>query len=104
MATASTSHLPIDRHGVAYMYLLCRWLETHPKVAWVQYPGLQSHKSHALAKRLLRPNAFGGVLSFGIKGDAKVGSKVVDKLKLASHLANVGESRLGMQLSAKNHH
>jgi O-acetylhomoserine/O-acetylserine sulfhydrylase len=70
---------------------LPRWLEAHPKVAWVQYPGLQSHTSHALAKKLLRPNAFGGVLSFGVKGDAKVGSQVVDKLKLASHLANVGE-------------
>lgn len=76
---------------VADVNLPCRWLEAHPKVAWVQYPGLQSHKSHALAKRLLRPNAYGGVLSFGVKGDAKVGSQVVDKLKLASHLANVGE-------------
>lgn len=57
----------------------------------MQYPGLQSHGSHALAKRLLRPNAFGGVLSFGVTGNAKVGSQVVDKLKLASHLANVGE-------------
>jgi O-acetylhomoserine/O-acetylserine sulfhydrylase len=66
-------------------------LEQHPKVAWVQYPGLPSHPSHALAKRLLRPNAFGGVLSFGVKGDATVGSKVVDKLRLASNLANVGE-------------
>lgn len=73
------------------MCFLCRWLEAHPKVAWVQYPGLPSHKSHAIAKRLLRPNAFGGVLSFGVKGDAKVGSQVVDKLKLASHLANVGK-------------
>lgn len=59
------------------------------------YPGLPSHPSHALAKRLLRPNAFGGVLSFGVKGDAAIGSKVVDKLKLASILANVGD---GMQL------
>lgn len=73
------------------MRMVCgRWLEQHPKVAWVQYPGLESHESHALAKRLLRPNAFGGVLSFGVKGDANVGSKVVDKLKLASNLANVG--------------
>jgi O-acetylhomoserine/O-acetylserine sulfhydrylase len=69
---------------------LVRWLEQHPKVAWVSYPGLVSHPSHALAKRLLKPNAFGGVLSFGVKGDANVGSKVVDKLKLASNLANVG--------------
>ena len=56
----------------------------------MKYPGLPSHPSHEIAKRLLRPNAFGGVLSFGVKGDATVGSKVVDKLKLASNLANVG--------------
>lgn len=74
-----------------YRNLRCRWLEKHPKVAWVQYPGLPSHQSHALAKRLLRPNTYGGVLSFGVKGDAKIGSLVVDKLKLASNLANVGE-------------
>lgn len=68
-----------------------RWLEKHPKVAWVSYPGLESHSSHALAKRLLRANSYGGVLSFGIKAeDPKIGSKVVDKLKLASNLANVG--------------
>lgn len=72
---------------------LAQWLEQHPKIAWVQYPGLSSHPSHAIAKRLLRPNAFGGVLSFGVKGDATIGSKVVDKLKLASNLANVGDAK-----------
>lgn len=70
-----------------------RWLEQHPKIAWVQYPGLASHPSHTLAKRLLRPNSYGGVLSFGVKGDARVGSQVVDKLKLASNLANVGDAK-----------
>lgn len=68
----------------------CRWLKQHPKVSWVAYLGLPEHDSHQTAKRLLRPNAYGGVLSFGIKGDAKVGSTVVDNLKLASNLANVG--------------
>ena len=72
---------------------LAKWLETHPKVSWVTYPGLPSHPSHELAKKLLRPNTFGGVLSFGVKGDAKTGSLVVDKLKLASHLANVGDAK-----------
>jgi O-acetylhomoserine/O-acetylserine sulfhydrylase len=60
-------------------------------VAWVSYLGLESHDSHALAKRLLRENAYGGVLSFGVRGDAKQASSVVDNLKLASNLANVGE-------------
>ena len=66
------------------------YLEKHPKVAWVSYLGLESHESHALANKLLRGNAYGGVLSFGIKGDVKLASKVVDSLKLASNLANVG--------------
>ncbi|CAE6449153.1 unnamed protein product [Rhizoctonia solani] len=72
---------------------LAEWLDQHPAVSWVAYPGLPSHPSHANAKRLLRPNTYGGVLSFGVKGDAKVGSAVVDKLKLASNLANVGDAK-----------
>jgi len=72
---------------------LAEWLEKHPKVAWVSYPGLPNHPSHEIAKRLLRANTFGGVLSFGVKGDAHIGSKVVDHLKLASNLANVGDAK-----------
>ncbi|CDO68521.1 hypothetical protein BN946_scf184998.g18 [Trametes cinnabarina] len=72
---------------------LAKWLETHPKVAWVSYLGLKSHPSHKEALRLLRPNAFGGMLNFGIKGDAETGSKVVDAMKLASNLANVGDAK-----------
>lgn len=73
--------------------ILYRWLEQHPKVAWVSYPGLPSHPSNARAKQLLRPNAFGGVLSFGVKGEPTLGSAVVDKLRLASNLANVGDAK-----------
>ncbi|RXW20846.1 hypothetical protein EST38_g5025 [Candolleomyces aberdarensis] len=72
---------------------LARWLEQHPRVSWVSYLGLPSHGSNALAKKLLRTNAFGGVLSFGVKGDTKTTSKVVDSLKLASNLANVGDAK-----------
>ncbi|KDN37485.1 hypothetical protein RSAG8_10147, partial [Rhizoctonia solani AG-8 WAC10335] len=72
---------------------LAQWLEQHPAISWVSYPGLPSHPSHANAKRLLRPNTYGGVLSFGVKGDASIGSAVVDKLKLASNLANVGDAK-----------
>ena len=67
-----------------------RWLEKHPKVAWVSYLGLPSHAFHVEALRLLRPNAFGGMISFGVKGGAEVGREVVDRLRLASNLANVG--------------
>lgn len=65
-------------------------------VAWVSYLGLESHGSHELAKKLLRPGVFGGILSFGLKGgdtDAAKGSKLVDSLKLASNLANVGDAK-----------
>lgn len=87
-----TLSLRAERHSQNAL-ALARWLEQHPKVAWVSYTGLPSHPSHALAKQLLREGQFGGVLSFGVKGDAKIGSKVVDQLKLASNLANVGDAK-----------
>lgn len=70
-----------------------QWLEKHPQIAWVSYLGLESHESNALAKKILRPNQFGGVLSFGVKGDLKDAGKLVDNLKLASNLANVGDAK-----------
>ncbi|KAJ7645358.1 pyridoxal phosphate-dependent transferase [Mycena rosella] len=74
---------------------LAGYLESHPSVAWVSYLGLPSHSSHAIAQTLLKPNAFGGVLSFGVRGAAAaaVAMKVIDNLKLASHLANVGDAK-----------
>ncbi|EJD00361.1 O-acetylhomoserine ami [Fomitiporia mediterranea MF3/22] len=72
---------------------LAQWLESHPRVAWVQYPGLESHDYHQEAKRLLRPNLYGGVLNFGVKGGAKEGRGVCDALRLASNLANVGDAK-----------
>ncbi|KAG9321230.1 hypothetical protein KVV02_008150 [Mortierella alpina] len=71
---------------------LAQHLENHSGVEWVSYPGLSSHASHAHAKKVL-PNGFGAVLSFGIKGGAKAGSKFVDNVQLASHLANVGDAK-----------
>lgn len=65
---------------------LAQYLEKHPNVAWVSYPGLQSHASHELAKKYL-PRGFGGVLSFGVKGGAEAGAQVVDGFKLVSNLA-----------------
>jgi O-acetylhomoserine (thiol)-lyase len=82
---------------------LARWLEQHPQVAWVLYPGLPSHKHHERAKQLLR-NGFGGVLSFGIKGGGEAGRRFIDNVKLASHLANVGDAKtLVIQPSATTH-
>ncbi|KAG1864968.1 Cys/Met metabolism PLP-dependent enzyme-domain-containing protein [Suillus subalutaceus] len=87
-----TLSLRAQRHSENTL-ALAQWLSTHEKVAWVSYLGLESHPYHQRAKKLLRPNAFGGVLSFGVKGDVSAASTVVDSLKLASHLANVGDAK-----------
>jgi len=86
-----TLSLRCERHA-QNAQKLAEWLEKNSNVAWVSYPGLESHKSHALAKKYL-PRGFGGVLSFGVKGGAKAGSQVVDNFKLISNLANVGDSK-----------
>ncbi|KAG2113463.1 Cys/Met metabolism PLP-dependent enzyme-domain-containing protein [Suillus discolor] len=87
-----TLSLRAQRHSENAL-ALAQWLSKHEKVAWVSYLGLESHPYHERAKKLLRPNAFGGVLSFGARGDVSVASTVVDGLKLASHLANVGDAK-----------
>lgn len=56
------------------------------------FPGLPSHDDHELAKKLLRKDTWGGMLSFGVRGGADAGEKVVDKMKLATNMANVGKS------------
>lgn len=82
---------------------LARWLEQHPKVEAVNYPGLESHPAHARAKKYLR-NGFGGVLSFTIRGDKENATQFVDSLQLVSHLANVGDAKtLIIQPSATTH-
>jgi len=82
---------------------LAQWLEQHPHVESVNYPGLTSSTYHRLAKKYLR-NGFGGVLSFTLKGTKENTSKLVDSLKLISHLANVGDAKtLIIQPSATTH-
>ena len=71
---------------------LAKWLEKHPKVESVNYPGLESSRYHELAKKYLR-NGFGGVLTFKVKGDAAQTATVINHLGLISHLANVGDSK-----------
>ena len=83
---------------------LARWLEKHPKVEKVNYPGLESNKYHALAKKYLKNNGFGGVLSFFIKGDEKQASTVINNLMLISHVANVGDTRTLMIHPASTTH
>lgn len=82
---------------------LAKWLEQHPKVEYVLYPGLDSHPTHQRAKKYLT-NGFGGVLSFTIKGSKENATQLVNHLKLVSHLANVGDAKtLIIQPSATTH-
>lgn len=72
---------------------LAQWLEKHPKVEKVTYPGLESNKYNSLANKYLKNNGFGGVLSFYVKGNVDQTAKVIDNLELLSHVANVGDAR-----------
>jgi O-acetylhomoserine/O-acetylserine sulfhydrylase len=83
--------------------LLAQWLEQHPNVESVNYPGLASSTYHKLAKKYLR-NGFGAVLSFTVKGTKDDTTKIVDNLQLISHLANLGDAKtLIIQPSATTH-
>ena len=82
---------------------LAKWLEAHPAIESVNYPGLESSTYYNLAKKYLKIG-FGGVLSFVLKGDKQDTTNLVDNLKLISHLANVGDAKtLIIQPSATTH-
>ncbi len=86
-----TLHLRMPRHAENAL-AVARWLEKHPKVAWVNYPGLASSPEKARAERYL-PGGAGAIIGFGIKGGAAAGKKFIESLKLVSHLANVGDAK-----------
>jgi O-acetylhomoserine (thiol)-lyase len=86
-----TLSLRVQRHADNSLEL-ARWLQDHPQVSWVSYPGLEDHPSHENAKKYLT-NGFGCVLSFGIKGGFESGKRFIDHTVLASHLANVGDAK-----------
>ncbi|HEY3637617.1 MAG TPA: O-acetylhomoserine aminocarboxypropyltransferase [Rhizomicrobium sp.] len=71
---------------------VARWLKQHPKVAWVNYAGLEGDPSHALQQRY-SPKGAGAVFTFGVKGGYEAGVALVNGVKLFSHLANVGDTR-----------
>ena len=97
-----TLSLRVQRH-VDNTLELAKWLESHPQVDKVVYPGLPSSPYHENAKKYLK-NGFGAVLSFEIKGGKEAAIKFVDNLKLISHLANVGDTKtLIIQPSATTH-
>ena len=71
---------------------VAKFLKNHPLVRWVNYPGLDDHPSHKLAKKYLKGN-YGGLVGFGIKGGLEAGKKFINSVKLLSHLANIGDAK-----------
>jgi O-acetylhomoserine (thiol)-lyase len=91
-----TLHLRMERHS-ANALAVAKFLQTHPKVSWVNYTGLENHPSYKLGKKYL-PTGCGAILGFGIKGATTTqqkenGIKLINRVKLFSHLANVGDSK-----------
>ncbi len=91
-----TLHLRMERHS-SNALAVAKFLESHPKVSWVNYTGLESHPSYQLGKKYL-PDGCGAIMGFGIKGETDAaqkanGVKLINNVKLFSHLANVGDSK-----------
>lgn len=86
-----TLHLRVQRHAENALEL-ARYLEEHPSVDWVEFPGLESHHSHEHAKTILK-NGFGSIIVFGIKGGREAGKALIDNVSLWSHVANVGDAK-----------
>jgi len=80
------------RQHVKNAQAVAEWLEKNPRVSWVNYPGLASHPDHARAAKFLTEGA-GAIIGFGIKGGRAAGIKLIDSVKLFSHLANIGDAK-----------
>ncbi|MDC3412284.1 PLP-dependent aspartate aminotransferase family protein [Terrihalobacillus insolitus] len=86
-----TLHLRVEKHNQNALEL-AKYLEAHPAVEWVSYPGLESHPAHELAKEVLN-GGFGSIVNFGIKGGKEAGRDLINNVALWSHLANVGDAK-----------
>ena len=84
-------HVRMDRH-CANALAVAQFLKNHPRVAWVNYPGLPDSKYYALAKKYL-PKGASGLLNFGVKGGAKAGERFIEAAQFMSHLANIGDAK-----------
>lgn len=97
-----TIHLRMPRHSENAL-AVAQYLKKHPKVAWVNYPGLDSSPEKERVKKYL-PKGAGAILGFGIKGGVEAGKKFINSLELVSHLANVGDAKtLAIQPAATTH-
>jgi O-acetylhomoserine (thiol)-lyase len=86
-----TLGLRMERHS-ANALAVAKYLKTHADVTWVSYPGIEDHHSYARAKKYL-PKGSGAILTFGVKGGAAAAKALIDRLKLFSLLANVGDAK-----------
>jgi O-acetylhomoserine (thiol)-lyase len=88
-----TLHLRLERHSTNAL-AIAQFLQKHPKVAWVNYPGLPDHPSYEIAKKYHSRGLFGAIVGFGIKGGSiEDGKKFINALKLHSLLANIGDAK-----------
>ena len=87
-----TLPLRMERHSTN-AYAVARYLEEHPKVGWVLYPGLPCHPNHELAKQYHYRGLYGAIVGFGIVGGREAGRHFVESTQLLSHLANIGDAK-----------
>ena len=81
----------MKRHGENALHV-ARWLQKDSRVAWVRYPGLETDPAHALARKYF-DGGFGGLVAFGVKGGFEAGKALINRVKLWSLLANIGDAR-----------
>lgn len=97
-----TLHLRMERH-CSNALTVAKWLENHKKIAWVNYPGLESNQYYELAKKYM-PNGTCGVISYGVKGGREAAVKLMDSLKLASIVVHVADARTSVLHPASTTH
>src|SRR5688572_8307132 len=84
-------HVRMDRH-CANTLAVAKFLQNHPKVAWVNYPGLPDSKYYSLAQKYF-PKGASGLLNFGVKGGSRAGERFIEAAQFMSHLANIGDAK-----------
>lgn len=87
-----TLPLRMERHSQNAM-AVARFLTEHPKVSWVNYPGFASHPAYKTASKYHRQGLFGAIIGFGVRGGRESGRKLIDSVKIFSHLANIGDAK-----------
>jgi O-acetylhomoserine (thiol)-lyase len=87
-----TLPLRMERHSQNALQV-ARFLNEHPQVSWVNYPGLPSHPSYEAATKYHQHGLYGAILGFGIKGGREAGKKFIDSVEIFSHLANIGDAK-----------